>query len=111
VLELVLGGQLQLITSNHLLTEMEELLVRKFNFSAAAAREVRVELEFMGTLADPVQVPKVCRDPDDDQVLAVAVEGNAGWIVSGDNDLLDLGSYRGVEIVTPAKLLVLAKDW
>jgi putative PIN family toxin of toxin-antitoxin system len=111
VLELVLGGQIQLVTSNHLLTELEHLLVRKFNFSAAAAREVRVELEFMAALADPAHVPPVCRDPDDDHVLAVATDGQANWIVTGDKDLLDLGSHRGVEIITPAGLIELADDW
>ena len=108
MLELVIGGQVQLVTSNHFLSELEDLLARKFNFSAAAAREVRVELEFIAVLADPAHIPQVCRDPDADQVLAVAADGQANWIVTGDKDLLDLGSYLGVETITPAGLIELA---
>jgi len=42
----------------------------------------------------------VSRDPDDDQILAAAVSGNADLIVTGDQDLLVLGDYRQIPIVT-----------
>lgn len=44
-------------------------------------------------------------DPDDDRVLACAVEGMADFIVSGDRHLLDLGEYRGIPIITVRELL------
>jgi predicted nucleic acid-binding protein len=43
----------------------------------------------------------VCCDPDDDQILALAGSAGADLIVSGDNDLLRLGSFAGIAIVTP----------
>ena len=43
----------------------------------------------------------VCRDPDDDWVLATALAGDAGAIVSGDVDLLTLRSYSGIEVLSP----------
>ena len=48
---------------------------------------------------------QVCRDPDDDKLLELAVSGNATYIVTGDADLLVLNPFRGVEIVTPADFL------
>jgi predicted nucleic acid-binding protein len=42
-------------------------------------------------------------DPADNTVLEAAVEGQADFVVSGDHDLLDIGSYEGIEIVTPAR--------
>lgn len=48
---------------------------------------------------------KASRDPDDDKFLAAAVEAEAGFVVTGDRDLLDLKSYRGVRIVRPAQFL------
>lgn len=40
------------------------------------------------------------RDADDDQVLAAAISGEVDLIVSGDEDLLVLGSYGGIPIVS-----------
>jgi len=48
---------------------------------------------------------RASRDPEDDKFLASAIEAEAEYVVSGDNDLLDLKMYRGVRIVTPAKFL------
>ena len=51
------------------------------------------------------KISGVCRDPFDDQFLAVAVNSGAAWIVSGDRDLLDLGSYGKARIVSPQEFL------
>ncbi len=51
-------------------------------------------------LADPVS-----RDPDDDWVLATALAGDAEAIVSGDADLLTLGSYSGLELLSPRQFV------
>ena len=44
----------------------------------------------------------VCRDPDDDKFLELAVNGRADVIISGDADLLVLDTFRGIPIITPA---------
>ena len=52
--------------------------------------------------------PKVCRDPDDDLILAAALQAGCTHLVTGDNDLLVFKEFKGVVIVTPgafAKLL------
>jgi uncharacterized protein len=49
----------------------------------------------------------VCRDPDDDKFLSCAIEGQAGYLVSGDADLLDLSEYQGIRIVTPRQFVQL----
>ena len=43
-----------------------------------------------------------CRDPKDNKLLELAVNGRADAIVSGDDDLLILNSFRGIPIITPA---------
>ncbi|OQY33326.1 MAG: hypothetical protein B6243_06605 [Anaerolineaceae bacterium 4572_5.2] len=48
-----------------------------------------------------VYLPGVTRAPKDDPVVACAQEGNADYIVSGDQDLLVLEAYRGIRVVTP----------
>lgn len=51
------------------------------------------------------EVTGACRDPYDDQFLAAAINAGATWIVTGDKDLLDMGTYRGVKIVAPQEFL------
>jgi len=47
----------------------------------------------------------VCRDPKDNMFLELAVSGNAFCIVTGDDDLLALRSFRGVKIMTPRQFV------
>lgn len=47
----------------------------------------------------------VCRDKDDDKFISCAVEGKCLYIVSGDNDLLSLGTVAGIEVVTISDFL------
>lgn len=47
-----------------------------------------------------------CRDPKDDKFLACAVEGQAHYLVSSDNDLLHMRAFRGVVIQNPGQLLL-----
>jgi putative PIN family toxin of toxin-antitoxin system len=44
---------------------------------------------------------RACRDAKDDKFLEVAVSGNAGIIVTGDDDLLVLHPFRTISIMTP----------
>ena len=54
-------------------------------------------------LIEPVTRVEACRDPDDDKFIGCALDAHAVYIVSGDKDLLDMGSYNGVEMVTAAE--------
>jgi putative PIN family toxin of toxin-antitoxin system len=44
-------------------------------------------------------------DPSDEMFIAAALDGNADVIVSGDKDLLEIESFRGVAIITPRQFL------
>ena len=53
-----------------------------------------------------LELAGACRDPKDDKFLACAVEGRAHYLVSSDQDLLDIKTYRGVAIVNPGQFLL-----
>jgi uncharacterized protein len=55
--------------------------------------------------ASPALQFRVCRDPDDDAVLACALAAQADLIVSGDQDLLVLQAFEGIQIVTAAQAM------
>ena len=50
-------------------------------------------------------VKGICRDADDDKFIACAVSAAADFIVSGDKDLLDMGQYKSVRIISASVLL------
>lgn len=52
-------------------------------------------------------VAPVCRDPDDDVVLGAALAARALVLVTGHDDLLVLGRYQGIRILTPRQFLEL----
>ena len=56
-------------------------------------------------LVAPASEIAECEDPDDNRILEAAVEGNAGFIVSGDKHLLRMNPFRGIEILTVAAFL------
>lgn len=56
-------------------------------------------------LVDILETVKACRDPDDDRILELAVNGYADFVITGDADLLAMDPFRGTRIVTPADFL------
>lgn len=54
-------------------------------------------------IIDPVT--GLCRDPDDDKFIACAVSASADFIVTGDKDLLAIGRYKSVKMISGSALL------
>ena len=48
-----------------------------------------------------------CRDLDDDKFIHTALSAQAPWLVTGDQDLLDVSPVAGLNILTPAEALQL----
>jgi putative PIN family toxin of toxin-antitoxin system len=61
-------------------------------------------------IVEIIQHVRACRDPKDDKFLELAINGSANVIVSGDEDLLSLHPFRGVDILSPASYLDRAKN-
>ncbi|MGA2798603.1 MAG: putative toxin-antitoxin system toxin component, PIN family, partial [Thermoguttaceae bacterium] len=51
-----------------------------------------------------MEIP-ICRDPQDDMILATAIAGNAECIVTGDEDLIVIGRYASVRILRPREFI------
>ena len=51
----------------------------------------------------------VPRDPDDDMIVACAVAAQVPYIVTRDKDLLSIGRYEAVEIVSPEAFLSIVR--
>lgn len=96
----------ELITSTILMDELRGKLLTKFRLSPSAAERALTALfEGMEVVTPAPLAARVSRDPDDDAVIATAVGGTCSVIVTGDNDLLDLGAYGTILIVTPRQFM------
>jgi hypothetical protein len=62
-------------------------------------------LSQLGEWVEPVYEVAACRDPDDNKFLAVALSGDAGCLITGDTDLLELDPFEGLPILTAAAFL------
>lgn len=107
----VRDGTLTLISSPALLAELAEVIERpKFDAILVRSHTSRehslVEIQALAEVVthDLLPIP-VCRDADDDAVLACALAAQADLIVSGDSDLLILQEYEGIPIVDAVSAL------
>lgn len=91
-------------TSPELLDELQGKLLGKLRIGRAHAEEFLDALFNRFIIVQPLPLPApVSRDPDDDAVLATASAGNCDLIITGDRDLLELGTYEGIRIMTPGE--------
>ena len=96
----------ELLLSPFILEEFERVMARKFGLNRGRVTRAVALLRRKGGVCEPapLEIP-VCRDPDDDQVLALGLEGKAQVLVTGDDDLLVLGSFEGFPIISPRAFL------
>lgn len=95
-----------LVTSPVLLDELDEKLRSKFKASDADAAAIRQKLEAAAIVVSPIIVLQVIPDdPDDNRVLECAITGQAHVVVSGDRDLLRLGSHADIPVLTVRQFL------
>jgi hypothetical protein len=79
----------------------------KYGLSESTLRAVIRLIVLRSELVQPDVQIVVCCDPKDDKFFEVAVSGQAGVIVSGDEDLLTLDPYAGIPIVSPSRFLAM----
>ncbi|MDA4134175.1 MAG: putative toxin-antitoxin system toxin component, PIN family [Thaumarchaeota archaeon] len=100
-------NKFSLVTSDLILKELASVL-RRPRFKTTEDEIQRIDLALIQS-AEVVDVKSsfrvVKRDPKDDLVVNTAYDGKADAIVTGDRDLLELESFRGVRIISVADAL------
>lgn len=106
----VAAGRFQLAISDAILTELRGVLRDKFTWTEAEIAEALSLLASCTTLVHPTQTLDVVPDdPDDNRVVECAVAAGSRFIVTGDSDLLRLGSYGNIRILKAADFLKLVE--
>ena len=87
-------------TCDEIKQEVIQVLWRKFGWDLSHIEEsLGMYLQDVIWVAIPGTLHGACRDAKDDMVVECAVNAGAHLIVSGDKDLLTLGSYQGIRVV------------
>ena len=104
--DLWVSGVFELAVSEKILKEIENTLLKahihKRLFLEAGEETSIISLireKALVVTADLYQTDKIKTDPSDNKFLACALEVKADYIVSGDNHLLELKHFHGIQIV------------
>ena len=103
MLGLLVERKVTLVFSSALLREVLEVASRpKFNRYFAPNAVVLLEhfLRKYAEFYELEQIHKRCRDPKDDYLLELSLVSDADFLISGDSDLLDLGTVGNTVITT-----------
>ena len=103
-------GDYVLLYSKELIDELAEVLARprlkKYGLNDETAHAFIGSIIAKGESIQLFTMVDICRDPDDNLLLSLALDGKADYIVSGDKDLLDLIQIQDIPIITPADFLI-----
>jgi putative PIN family toxin of toxin-antitoxin system len=110
ILQMALAGEINLTVSQPILDEMADVLARKFDATPLEVEEARaIVTQAARTVKPSVRLDVVKADPDDDRILECAVTAGSDVIVTGDKDLLRLGSYDSIRILNPSDFVDLVQ--
>ncbi|QCN95788.1 putative toxin-antitoxin system toxin component, PIN family [Azospirillum argentinense] len=94
--------------SDDTLAELREVLMRPdFDRYRPAVERAAFLAAFAAEAhrVDPAPVERLCRDPDDDMFLAVALAADADWLVTVDRQLLSVRRVGRTRILRPERFL------
>lgn len=111
---LLFAGNARLLFSTELITEIQETIAKprlKKYFGANALEEMLSAFEPFIDLIEVESIVIVCRDPKDNFLLALAKDGKADYLLTGDNDLLDLKKFGKTKITTIVNFIEVTKNY
>ncbi len=108
ILQAVLRGEIIVMISPFILTEVERNLRDKLRVREDTIREAIDLLQEHCTVIDPPQEAAVAElTLEDNRILGCAVAGKAQYLVTGDKGIQRLEEFQGVKIINPSDLLTL----
>ncbi|QWR77097.1 putative toxin-antitoxin system toxin component, PIN family [Candidatus Magnetomonas plexicatena] len=111
IIDLIRVQEIELVLSLSILEEIKRVLLyphlqkihKRGQNTMDDLNEIAAVATFTKDTSPPLDIIK--NDPSDNKYLACAMEGGADFIISGDNHLLDLKNFHGIEIVKPEVFL------
>jgi len=111
ILELFIDGAILVAVSEELLSELRRKITEKFPLYLPQLGLLEASIRQDAVLVElGARTVNISRDSDDNKFIETALIGGCGYIISGDKDLLTIGGYQGVQIVTPAAFLAIMQS-
>lgn len=111
--DLIIGNKVALVYSDELIEEFIEVARRprlKKYFSDDDLMELLDLLKWYGIMTIPQSQLNLCRDPKDNFLLNLAVDAKADYLVTGDDDLLDLKTVDHCKIISLSTFTKIASE-
>ena len=94
-----------IVLSDHILDELQRILIDKFKMPESKATEIRLFLIETCLISEyKIFSDQVSRDKNDDPILGIVDKIHVDYLVTGDKDLLVLKKYKKVPIIQPREL-------
>lgn len=97
--------EIDVVCSEVLMDELTEKLESKFGLQEEDLPILKLYRAHARWVEPEPHLKQLCRDEDDDWVIATAMAGDAEYIITGDKDLLELESVGSAKIVSPREFL------
>lgn len=103
------AGGFEPVVSEHVIAELRRTYADPYYASRVTFQQVEAAIDLLRTeaIVTPITIPVsgVATHPEDDLVLATGLSAGADYLGTRDRQLLRLGSYLGLRIVSPGDLL------
>lgn len=104
----LVSGQLKLMVCDELVAELIDVSSRPKLKKYLHSKAISDFVELLPYIATKIKIQSknhICRDPKDNFLLDLASQSKANYLVTGDNDLLDLEQIDNCRIITPAEFI------
>lgn len=107
LLERAAQGACELYLADAIIEETRQVLLnrehlrRHFSYTNIEVEEYATLLRAFARSVSNLPHITVCRDPNDDYIIATALAAGASYLVARDKDLLTLAIYQGVTMLSP----------
>ena len=110
IFKLVLEKKITAISSHILLAEFDDVISKKFPKLATELDRIQKQFKKNMKIVKPSRSVHILQDEPDNRVLEAASEGGCDYIVTGDNDLLNLKKFKNILVLKPDNFLLSIHD-